>query len=94
MFEWALLATKIILDGLINGVFSIVSSFTLWSALFPLNFSGLRMRERESERCYIINLFLKTRFYIRCEKKIYEKLYKKILCKFWEFLPIFSLIDI
>jgi hypothetical protein len=50
MFEWALLATKIILDGLINGVFSIVSSFTLWSALFLLIFSGLRMRESESER--------------------------------------------
>ena len=30
MYEWALLAAKIILDGSINGVISIVSSFTLW----------------------------------------------------------------
>jgi hypothetical protein len=35
---------------------------------------------------------LKTRFYNR--HKIYEKLYNIFLCKFWEILPIFSLIDI
>jgi len=33
MYEWALLAAKIILDGSINGVISIVSSFTLWSIM-------------------------------------------------------------
>ena len=49
MFEWALLATKILLDGLINGVFSIVSSFTLWSAFFVFFFGG-RIRERARER--------------------------------------------
>lgn len=33
MYEWGLLAAKIVLDGFINGVFSIVSSFTLWSLM-------------------------------------------------------------
>jgi hypothetical protein len=33
VYEWALLALKIVLDGFINGVFSIVSSFTLWSLM-------------------------------------------------------------
>jgi len=33
IYEWGLLAVKIGLDGLINGVFSIVSSFTLWSIM-------------------------------------------------------------
>ena len=33
VYEWSLLALKIVLDGIINGVFSIVSSFTLWSLM-------------------------------------------------------------